>query len=273
MATSSAAGAKRFVAYCRVSTGRQAQGYGVEAQRADVRRYVDDVGCVLVGEYFEAVSGRRGDRPKLAEALKTCRLKRATLVVARLDRLSRNVAFVTALMESSQQFVIVDFPEANRFTVHVLAAIAEYESNLISERVKEALAAAPARGTKLGRRKGEFPGKRSADNSASVRARAAKSAARARDLAPIVWDLVAKGFSRKSIAGEFGPPRRQIGPGTSVGTVFRRPHSAKDAGRIRGIPRDRQSRGAGSAARRKSFRFAALRAGSDQSVSYPLASK
>ena len=202
MTTSSAGAAKRFVAYYRVSTGRQALGYGVEAQRADVRRYIEDGGGELVGEYCEAVSGRRGDRAALAEALPACRLKRAILLVARLDRLARNVAFVTTLMESGQQFVAVDFPQADRFTIHVLAAIAEYESSLISERVKEALSVARARGTKLGRPKGDFPGQRCTDNSASVRARAAKSLARAQDLAPIVWDLVAKGFSRKSIAEE-----------------------------------------------------------------------
>ena len=120
-----AATKKRFVAYYRVSTGRQALGYSLDAQQADVVRYVEQQSGDLIGAFSDALSGRKSNRPGLVEALRTCRLRRATLVVARLDRLSRNVRFMAALMESGQDFRAVDFPGANRFTIHVLAAIAE----------------------------------------------------------------------------------------------------------------------------------------------------
>ena len=98
----------------------------------------------------EVESGKRADRPKLAEALKLCRLRGAALIIAKLDRLARNVAFVSNLMESGVDFVAVDFPQANRLTVHMLAAVAEHEAAMISQRTKAALAAAKARGRKLG---------------------------------------------------------------------------------------------------------------------------
>jgi DNA invertase Pin-like site-specific DNA recombinase len=95
-------------------------------------------------------SGKRSDRPQLAEALKACRALGATLIIAKLDRLTRNVHFVSGLMESGVEFTAVDFPQANRLTVHILAAVAEHEAKMISERSKAALAAAKRRGVKLG---------------------------------------------------------------------------------------------------------------------------
>ena len=162
-----------FVAYYRVSTGRQQRsGLGLEAQREAVGQYLAVNSAKLVAEFSETVSGLRNDRPQLSEALRTCRVRRATLIVARLDRLSRNLAFISALAESSQDFVIVDFPDANKFTIHILAAIAEYESALISERLKSAFAAAKARGVVLGKPKGtKFPGKRGEGSAASARAK------------------------------------------------------------------------------------------------------
>lgn len=206
----------RFVGYYRVSTSRQGQtGYGLAAQQRDVRGYVAERSGTLIADFSEIRSSRRGSRPELAEALRTCRLFKAILVIGRLDRLSRNVALTAALVESGVEFVAVDFPFANRFTIHILAAIAEYESGLISERVKAALERTKARGTRLGRPHGcPAPAGRPNSNVASVRARYAKSRARARDLAPMIWKLVVDGFSRKMIAAELD--RLEIRPAHAV---------------------------------------------------------
>src|SRR6476646_7003751 len=113
-----------FVAYYRVSTARQgASGLGLEAQRKAVADYLAGSNCEIIGEFTEIESGRKDDRPKLQEALRACRLRRAKLIIAKLDRLARNVAFISNLMESKTEFVAVDFPEANRLTVHILAAV------------------------------------------------------------------------------------------------------------------------------------------------------
>lgn len=145
----------RHVAYYRVSTKRQGQsGLGLDAQKDAVRGYLG-AGWPPVAEVIEIESGTRSDRPKLAEALRLCKLHKAVLIIAKLDRLARNVAFVSALMESGVEFVAVDFPQANRLTIHILAAVAEHEAMMISARTKSALAVAKARGTKIGRRPGE----------------------------------------------------------------------------------------------------------------------
>jgi DNA invertase Pin-like site-specific DNA recombinase len=137
----------RYVAYYRVSTGRQGGfGFSTEAQHAAVQDYVAANPGVMVAEFSETMSGRKDNRPELAKALSVCRILRATLVIARLDRLSRNVGMIARLMESGLEFVAADFPHANRFTIHILAAVAEYESRLNSERMKEAIAARRERG-------------------------------------------------------------------------------------------------------------------------------
>jgi DNA invertase Pin-like site-specific DNA recombinase len=144
----------KFVSYLRVSTARQgASGLGLEAQRAAVTGYLNGGNWSLVQEVVEVESGKRNDRPALADALRLCRKHRATLVIAKLDRLARNVAFISNLMESGVEFVAVDMPQANRFVVHILAAVAEQEAEAISKRTKAALAAAKARGTQLGGRR------------------------------------------------------------------------------------------------------------------------
>src|SRR6195952_1120642 len=115
----------RFVSYLRVSTARQGtSGLGLEAQRAAVAGFLNGGDWALVEEVLEVESGKRNDRPALATALKLCRKHRATLVIAKLDRLARNVAFISNLMESGVEFVAVDMPQANRFVVHILAAVA-----------------------------------------------------------------------------------------------------------------------------------------------------
>jgi DNA invertase Pin-like site-specific DNA recombinase len=141
----------KFVSYLRVSTQRQGKsGLGLEAQRKAVSDYLNGGNWTLVSEIVEVESGKRADRPELAKALSLCRLHRATLLVAKLDRLARNVAFISALMESGVKFVAVDLPQANELTVHIMASMAEYEAKAISARTKAALQAAKARGTELG---------------------------------------------------------------------------------------------------------------------------
>lgn len=143
----------RFIAYYRVSTqGQGRSGLGLEAQRKAVLDYLNGGRWTLVSEFTEVESGKRSDRPKLAEAMRAAKRHKATLVIAKLDRLARSVAFISKIMEGDVDFVAVDMPMANRLTVHILAAVAEHEREMISQRTKAALAAAKARGTLLGNR-------------------------------------------------------------------------------------------------------------------------
>ncbi len=142
-----------FVAYYRVSTDKQGKsGLGLDAQRQTVKGYLND--GKLIAEFTEVETGKGRNalrrRPQLSAALETCKKHKATLVIAKLDRLARNVAFISSLMESGVEFVAADMPHANRLTVHILAAVAEHEREMISERTKAALAAAKKRGVKLG---------------------------------------------------------------------------------------------------------------------------
>jgi DNA invertase Pin-like site-specific DNA recombinase len=143
--------ASKFVSYLRVSTARQGQsGLGLEAQRQAVAEHVNGHGA-LIGEYVEVESGKRSDnRPQLQAALAHAKATGAILIVAKLDRLARNVAFISTLMESGADFVAADMPMANKLTVHVLAAVAEHEREAISARTKAALQAAKVRGVQLG---------------------------------------------------------------------------------------------------------------------------
>ena len=141
----------RFVGYFRVSTQAQgASGLGLDAQRAAVSSYVDSVGGNLVASYEEVESASAKDRPELQRAIATAKSKKAMLVIAKLDRLARNVSFVSKLLESGVEFVAADMPHANKLTIHIISAVAEYEREVIAKRTKDALAAAKARGVKLG---------------------------------------------------------------------------------------------------------------------------
>lgn len=139
-----------YISYLRVSTTHQgASGLGLDAQREIIRSYLQ--GQSPIAEFVEVESGRKSDRPKLQEALTLCRKEKATLIVAKLDRLSRNVAFTSKLLESDVEIKFCDFPEANRLVLHIISSIAEYEANLIRTRTKQALEAKRARGEPLGK--------------------------------------------------------------------------------------------------------------------------
>ncbi len=197
----------RFVSYLRVSTVRQgASGLGLEAQRAAVADHLRGVSGQLIREVVEVESGKRNDRPALEEALKLCRKNRATLIIAKLDRLARNVHFISGLMESGVEFVAVDMPQANRFVVHILAAVAEQEADAISRRTKAALAAAKARGMRLGGRRVSavrFQEIAAMGRSASIALRSQKSAQLRDDLRPVVDEIRGLGIvSLRAIASE-----------------------------------------------------------------------
>jgi len=139
----------QYVIYYRVSTKKQGQsGLGLEAQKTIVKSYVKD--SVVIAEYTEIETGKNANRPQLKSALQMCKEKNATLIVAKLDRLARNLHFVTSLQASNVDFVCCDMPTANKLTVHIIAAIAENEAMLISTRTKQALAEKKKQGIKLG---------------------------------------------------------------------------------------------------------------------------
>jgi len=182
----------QFIAYYRVSTDRQGRSaLGLEAQREAVQRYLASIAGGLIGEFTEVETGKRNDRPELQKALAVCRRRRSTkLAIAKLDRLSRNVAFIAAMMDSNVEFIACDNPHATRLTLHILAAVAEHERSMIAARTKAALAAAKARGKKLGRYGAEYL--------AQLNHEAA--AARADELRPIFAELA--GRSTRQIAAE-----------------------------------------------------------------------
>ncbi len=176
---------RRFVAYYRVSTDRQGlSGLGLDAQRQTVENFAASAGGSIAAEFQEIESGKNNARPEIAAAIAACRAIRATLLIAKLDRLARNVAFVSNLMDSGIDFIACDMPFANRLTVHILASVAEHEREMISKRTKEALAQAKLRGVKLGN-PNLRPGSRGAALNAS-RTRRDYANAKARDIMPYI---------------------------------------------------------------------------------------
>lgn len=187
----------RVVTYLRVSTAEQGRsGLGLAAQRAAVEAFCASRGCEVLAEYVEVESGKRDDRPQLMAALHRAKVTGAVLVIAKLDRLSRSVAFLAQLQDSGTRFVAADMPEANETMVHVMAALAQAERKAIAKRTREALTAAKARGVKLGNPNGAAALHRAGrGNGAAVEAVATAAAQRAVDLAPIVAELRAEGFT------------------------------------------------------------------------------
>ena len=179
-----------FIAYYRVSTSGQAQsGLGLEAQKQAVLDFINGNGDQIVAEFTEVESGKRCDRPQLTNALDRCRGTGAKLVIARLDRLARNAAFLLTLRDSGVEFVAADMPDANRLTVGIMALVAEDEAERISQRTKAALAAAKARGVKLG-------GIRSWEAvNTSISRRTCAADTHAASVAPIIMEIRAAGIS------------------------------------------------------------------------------
>lgn len=142
----------KAVAYYRVSTARQGQsGLGIEAQQASVEAYAASAGLEVIEAFIEVETGtRKRNRPQIEKAVAEAKKHGAVLLIAKIDRLARSMAFISNLMESGADFVAVDMPEANRLTVHLMAALAEHEARLISVRTRDALAAAKKRGTPMG---------------------------------------------------------------------------------------------------------------------------
>jgi DNA invertase Pin-like site-specific DNA recombinase len=202
------------VAYYRVSTARQGRsGLGLEAQKKAVFDYLNGGTWELIEEFTEVESGKKSDRAELTVALKLCKREGATLVVAKLDRLARNLGFVVALMESGVEFICCDMPQANKFTIQILAAVAENERDQISKRTKEGLAAAKARGVVLGN---PGIGKIQKKGGAATKAKAQQHA---ENIMPVIHQIMAAGIvSYRGIAkalqargmktergGEWGP--------------------------------------------------------------------
>lgn len=200
----------KFVAYYRVSTDKQGdRGYGLDAQRKAVAAYLG--AGDLVAEFTEVESGKRADnRPQLECALQAARRHKATLVIAKLDRLARNVAFIAGLMERKVDFVCCDMPSATPFMLHIYAAVAEEERRMIAARTKAGLAAAKARGVALG-------------NAGQAERNRDTATARARKLAPVIRPLAK--LSARAAAAELN----RMGTPTITG----KPWSAKTVGRVR----------------------------------------
>ncbi|WP_029728746.1 recombinase family protein [Sphingomonas sp. UNC305MFCol5.2] len=194
----------RTINYYRVSTAKQGRsGLGLEAQRAAIDAFCSARGCEPLGEYIEVESGKRDDRPELAKALHHAKVTGGTLVIAKLDRLSRNLAFLAALQDAGTKFLAADMPEANELTIHIMAAMAQAERKAISKRTKEALAAAKARGQKLGNPMGAKAFGAYQGNGAAVDAIKAKAKAFAADVMPIIHAIRSEGHtSLRAIASE-----------------------------------------------------------------------
>jgi DNA invertase Pin-like site-specific DNA recombinase len=185
----------KVVAYYRVSTAAQGRsGLGLDAQRESVSQFCEGRACELLGEYVEVESGKRNDRPELVRALHHAKVTGATLVVAKMDRLSRNAAFLLTLKDSGAKLVAADQPDVNDMTVGILAVIAEGERKAISERTSAALKAAKARGTKLGNPNGAGALRRAAKGNKAALMTIKEAADRhAMDLAPVIHHLRAGG--------------------------------------------------------------------------------
>ena len=203
---------KKAIAYYRVSSDQQGQsGLGIEAQQQSVRTYATAHQLELIEELTEIESGKKNKRPILLQALELCRKKKAVLVIAKLDRLGRNVAFISNLMEAKVDFVAVDNPHANRLMLHMLAAFAEHEREQIGTRTREALAAAKRRGVVLGRNGREVLAGRNREAADEF----------ARRMAPVLDQIRREGYRTvRAVAGELN---RRKTPTARSGGVWHLP--------------------------------------------------
>ena len=187
----------RLVACERISPARRgASGLGLEARRAAIDAFAKSRAAQVTVRFTEIESGKTASRPELAKALTLSRLTCATLVIARLDRLSRNAAFLLTLRDSGVAFLAVDMPEANDLTVGIMALVAQAEREAISRRTREALAAARARGTRLGNPNGAAALRRAGKGAVALRAAVTANAdTHAEGLAPVIAELRAQGHT------------------------------------------------------------------------------
>lgn len=187
----------KIVNYLRVSTSQQGRsGLGLDAQLQAVHQYAASVGGHIIDTFTEVETGKLNSRPELAKALYLAKVTGAQLVIAKLDRLSRNAAFLLNLRDSGVSFVAADMPHANNLTIGVMALVAQQEAEAISKRTKEALQAAKRRGRVLGNPNGAAALQRAAKgNSAAIAAVAAKADKHADNLKPVIESLKAKGVT------------------------------------------------------------------------------
>jgi DNA invertase Pin-like site-specific DNA recombinase len=187
----------KIVSYLRVSTARQgSSGLGLEAQKLAVEQYATSTDSDIIQTFTEVETGKLNGRPKLTEALLLAKVTGATLVIAKLDRLSRNASFLMALQDAGVKFVAADMPQATHFTVGIMALVAQHEAEAISKRTKEALQAAKAKGTRLGNPNGAAALRRKAKgNTAAVSAIKAKADKHAMNLQPVIEALKAEGIT------------------------------------------------------------------------------
>jgi DNA invertase Pin-like site-specific DNA recombinase len=189
--------AGRFIAYYRVSTVKQGQsGLGLEAQKAAVQSYLNGGKWSILAEFVEVESGKNDDRAQLARAFAQCKLTGSVLLIAKLDRLSRDACFLLGLEKAGIEFVACDMPNANRLTVGIMAVVAQEERRMISERTRAALQAARERGVKLG----GYRGASAPDAALATAARVAKADAHADRLAPVLAEL--RDMSLHQVAAE-----------------------------------------------------------------------
>lgn len=181
---------RKFISYLRVSTVKQgASGLGLDAQRKAVADYLNGGRWTVIEEVVEVESGKRNDRPKLAEALRLCRIHGAVLVIAKLDRMSRDAAFLYRMRDEGVKFVAADMPEANEMVVGIMAAVAEAEGKMISARTKAALAASKARGRKLGGDRGNLQTDGVRGRQLGTKVQQEKAQRRAVDLSGIIQEV------------------------------------------------------------------------------------
>lgn len=191
----------KYISYLRVSTARQGvSGLGLEAQRNAIETYLNGGEWTLLREFLEVESGKRSDRPKLHEALQLCRATGATLLIAKLDRLSRDAHFLLGLQKAGVRFLAVDMPTANELTVGIMALVAQEERKAISRRTKEALAAAKARGIKLGNPANLNNDAAARGRTAGVIAIKSKADTFATECIPRISRLTNEGYSLNAIA-------------------------------------------------------------------------
>jgi DNA invertase Pin-like site-specific DNA recombinase len=209
--------ATNIVAYYRVSTTKQGRsGLGLEAQQAAINLYAMQRNATIVAEFCEIETGKRSDRPQLALAMAATRQQRATLVIAKLDRLARNVHFVSGLMESGVPFDCADRPGADAFRLHIEAAVGEEEARKISERTRAALAAYKARGGLLGGQRPECRNLSAEARQRGADATRAKATAAYAPLANDVQSWRAAGLSLSAVADRLN----QAGHVTTAGRPF-----------------------------------------------------